>query len=934
MFLLMLQKLMHKKWMFLCLLIGNILLIAVAVSHPMYRTSSFQRMLTDEFRNFESANGKCPAAFSLESHKSGNTPSTSVETIQKLVDEAKNTLGVPLIYENRYFSLNEVKINPIIARDAQTDRSLRLSCMTNMWDHIELVSGRFPSDEVTKDGFIEVIVSEDTERVQDLLLDEEFECLKFTDISDIPYKVRITGIFKKTDSKDYYWPTNSKSLLKDAFVSEELFRNLFLKTYDHQTKYGLNLLWNCVLDYEKIKPSDVKDIILATDALVNDSRYGRAVTISNYPGILSGYGEKAKKVEASLIILQIPALLLLCAFLYMISGQMLSMEQNEISVIKSRGATRAQIIGLYFLQSLFIGIISALVGLPLGRAICGVLGSSSNFLEFSSKRTLEVQYSFDIIYYAVGAVIVGILMTIIPVISYSRLGIVNLKQRRHRGKRSIWKTLFLDVVLLAISLYGFYNYNRNLENIIKDILMGETLDPMIYLSSSLFILGAGLFFLRIQPWIVKALYSLFKEILSPSTYASFLETIRSGKKQEFIMIFMIMTVALGIYNATVARTIVTNAENNATYINATDIRIKEIWSDNSSTASMDSEVEFKYYEPSYAKYDSFEGVDLKSKVLFNPSTKITLSKGAVSATLMGIVPSEFAKLTTLDGELNLYDFYDYLNVLASVENAALVSENFMVSNGLSLGDVITFSETHSKKISATIYGFFSYWPAYEPYSYVTDKAGNVLKTDNYMVVVNLPYLQKEWGVTPYEVWMKTNNPESIYRSMEENGKFRISRFYDLSEIKEDIRTDTLFQGTNGILTMSFIIVLILCAAGYLIYWIMSIRSRELLFGVLRAMGMKRREITTMLVIEQICCGLYSILAGAVVGVVASKLYVPIVQSAYAANNQVMPLKLIISSDDLVKLFGVIFVVMLMCLLVIGRIVAKLNISKALKLGED
>lgn len=52
MFSLMLHKLQHKKWMVLCLLIGNILLVSVAASYPLYRVSSFQRMLTDEFEQY------------------------------------------------------------------------------------------------------------------------------------------------------------------------------------------------------------------------------------------------------------------------------------------------------------------------------------------------------------------------------------------------------------------------------------------------------------------------------------------------------------------------------------------------------------------------------------------------------------------------------------------------------------------------------------------------------------------------------------------------------------------------------------------------------------------------------------------------------------------------------------------------------------------
>ena len=45
----MLQKLWHKKWMVVCLLLGIVLLVATVVSFPMYRKAAYDRMLADEF---------------------------------------------------------------------------------------------------------------------------------------------------------------------------------------------------------------------------------------------------------------------------------------------------------------------------------------------------------------------------------------------------------------------------------------------------------------------------------------------------------------------------------------------------------------------------------------------------------------------------------------------------------------------------------------------------------------------------------------------------------------------------------------------------------------------------------------------------------------------------------------------------------------------
>lgn len=65
MFRFLLQKLVHKKWMVLCLLIGNILMIAVASSYPLYQTASFQKMLDDEFKEYMLTNNTWPAKMEL-----------------------------------------------------------------------------------------------------------------------------------------------------------------------------------------------------------------------------------------------------------------------------------------------------------------------------------------------------------------------------------------------------------------------------------------------------------------------------------------------------------------------------------------------------------------------------------------------------------------------------------------------------------------------------------------------------------------------------------------------------------------------------------------------------------------------------------------------------------------------------------------------------
>ena len=531
---------------------------------------------------------------------------------------------------------------------------------------------------------------------------------------------------------------------------------------------------------------------------------------------------------------------------------------------------------------------------------------------------------------------------VLPVFKDAGVTIVNYKQQKNKTKKPLWRKVYLDVLLFAVSIYGLYSFADRKDALMTRMLSGESVDPMLFLCASLFIISAGLVALRIQPLIVKLVYVITRRFLKPASFASFLQILRSRGKQSFMMVFLMLTVALGIYNTTVARTILSNAEKSVEYQNGADIVFKEVWKDNSaflvSTAEYEAAegLELMYTEPDYTRFESLSGTKALARVLKN---EVDISgdrtrEGINSATLMGINTQEFGETINFDSSLLPEHINTYLNVLGSNKDAVLLSMNFHKVLEYDIGDKITYLNEDGDIIDGQIYGFFDYWPSYIPQSYSITDEGVLDKQDEYMIVANLAKIQEVWGVTPYQIWLKTDgSTQYIYDYAEEN-ELTFTEFYDSVSDMVEIRNDTLFQGTNGILTMSFIVVLILCCVGFLIYWILSIRSRELLFGVFRAMGMKKRSIIWMLINEQIFSSGISIVIGAVIGVVASKCFVPLVQIFYSTTNQAIPLAVVSRTDDMIRLFGVIAAVILICMIILGVIISHIKISQALKLGED
>jgi putative ABC transport system permease protein len=69
------------------------------------------------------------------------------------------------------------------------------------------------------------------------------------------------------------------------------------------------------------------------------------------------------------------------------------------------------------------------------------------------------------------------------------------------GRAPLWQRIFLDIILLGLSLYSLYRLNAQLKLQRETGIVGTEadLDFLLFLSSTIFILGAGLFFLRLYP---------------------------------------------------------------------------------------------------------------------------------------------------------------------------------------------------------------------------------------------------------------------------------------------------------------------------------------------------------------------------------------------------------------------------------------------------
>ena len=189
---------------------------------------------------------------------------------------------------------------------------------------------------------------------------------------------------------------------------------------------------------------------------------------------------------------------------------------------------------------------------------------------------------------------------------------------------------FLDILLLAVSAYGLYSYNLRQQTIEITGVAGTELviDPILFLISTLFILGVGLVLLRIYPFLVRLLFGAGKKRWSPILYASFIQVGRAGGQDRSLMLFIILSLSVGIFNANSARTLNNNMEEKIKYRNGADLNIMAYWESNESTLSTGAG-----YPPEMEGTESFVGVFSEPPVQYKePLMPFTELKGIEMAT--------------------------------------------------------------------------------------------------------------------------------------------------------------------------------------------------------------------------------------------------------------------------------------------------------------
>lgn len=927
------QKIVRQKWLSSCLTLGIALLVATVCCQPMFKEGSLNRLIRQMMEENMEQNQSYPTVI----EKSGSyeiLEDTTVDTITAMLSDSQKEWENDISYLPVVNVQTKIKVPEKVGVGALATKgkAIEVTYMPGMEDHIEILRGTgFDKQEET--GIYTCLLSEKSMDKNNLVVGEKirFENLKDADGNHL--EVVVAGIFKEKNSEDLFWHEGPNANEREIYVCKELFdeilRDYLVKVilYDHDV----------LLDYKMLNGNMVDSLLTSVNRFSKeDDSFQFSCT-----ELLSEYVSRRDAVGVMLWVLELPVLGMVLAFIYMVSGQIVESEQAEISTLKSRGFSRLFILWIYLARALVISVFSLAVGIPLGYILCKISASTTDFLTFDGTNMGLYHFVPSMLLYGFLAVLLAIVFVLFPVIGRSNISIVEQKSQKNMYGKMLWERFYLDVFLLILALYLLYNFNQSIDQLRAKALYGSKLDPMIFLNTCLFMIAFGMFVFRLIHYMVKLVYYLGRKRWNPVSYTAFLQITRTFRKQTFVTVFMILTVSFGLFNANTARTINRNYEDRIWYAMGTNVIFSEKWNTKSYRES-DGSLKLRYLEPDFSKYQNLvsEGFcNHVTKVLrYENTDAFTRSKLVNSVMVLGIDTKQFGETAYLKEDLYKDDhWFNKLNALSQKTNGVIISKNMAKALEIEVGDWvslrgITYGKADpEKELSVRVVAITNVWPGYDRYYY---KNGE--QKERYLMVLNMATLVQKFDITPYEVWTDLKDGVSstkLHDYLIKQG-VEVTSFDSTSQQIQMMKQSPEIQITNGMFTLSFLIALVLCSVGFLIYWITSIKQRELLLGVYRAMGLSVSSINRMLLYEHFFSTFLSVIAGGIVGAVTTLLFIRLFGVVYLPQKSNLGIYVYCEPADIIKLFVTIICMIIVCLFILRAQIKRMNITQALKLGED
>jgi putative ABC transport system permease protein len=953
-FLTVARRIPSQLGLVLAMIAGFVASISLIMSVPLYADAIYYRTFMQMLTPDEGGVQRPPYNF-LFVYNGGWSGTQEWETIlpvnEYLTSTASQVLGLPEEWNVRFFRTEPAGMFPLGTSDYRSEKArldwFSLGFISDMDAHIDMIEGVYPAAaEPTATSVLNVMMSEAQATRLGAQPGDEYVLLIKSKTqtgaeTQTQFPVRVSGIWQPTDPESSYWPTNPALLDAVLFIPEETYS-------DRVSPYLSNevyvVFWHLVMDGSAVRVDDVPGLTRRINTLQRSTlNLMDGVRLQQSPlQSLIQYRSSANLLTIFLYAFSIPIVGLVLAFISLVAGLSVERQRNQIAVLRSRGATSLQILGMISVEGLMLGLVALAVSLPLSLQLVKWIGRTRSFLDFSGDASLDPSLTFTALRLGLLAVMIGLVAQVLPAIQASRHTIVSYTQERARLLRPPWwQRAWLDVLLLIPAGYGTYLLSQQGSLVMPDAAAtGDPFgNPLLFLVPALAIFALTLVLLRLIPLLLAALAWIASFTKSVGLFMAARQLARTPSVYSTPLVILVLTLSLSAYTASLAYTLDNHLRDQTYYQVGSDLRFSEfgqtastgyanfVPSQQGSSDSAASVEGPRWLFLPVSEYATVDGVSAAARVgRYSAIPQLAGGQGE-KAIFMGVDRVDFPQVSFWRSDFAGQSLGGLMNALALEWNGVLAPSSFLRQNGLRQGDPLRMIlQTYGTRteIEMVVAGSFNYFPTWYP-------------EEGPLFVANLDYIFEQVGnEIPYEVWLdveqgadadwiastglKELNPRAL------SGASAEGRIIAVQEQPDR-------QGLFGLLFIGFAAAAILTVLGFLLYVLFSFRRRFIELGVMRASGLSERQMASYLTWELVFLILFGVGAGTVLGMLASHLYIPYLQIGLDTASRVPPFQIEIAWPAVFQIYGLFGALFLVTLIVLVVLLRRMKIFQAIKLGE-
>jgi putative ABC transport system permease protein len=830
----------------------------------------------------------------------------------------------------------------------------RIGFLSGIERHIQIVDGDLPRS-FTGDGPLDVLVSETTAAKNTLLIDDLYRVESTGREPRIDVIVRIAGIWRPADADAGYW-FQTPSAYSDVFLVPEESFALIADVPD--ARFVTLAAWYTAIDGSSVRSGDVERLRerIATATADIQQRLPGVQLVRSPMEALERHRDQVRVLTVTLALFAVPLLVVIGYFVLQVAGMTVARQQQEMAILRSRGSSRWQVLGLALGEVLLLGAAAWAAGLPLGLLLAHVISWTVSFLRFAPLDAPAPTLLPASPWHALATVLLALPAVVIPALSAAGRTIISYKIERARATRPpLWQRLYLDILLLIPAVYGYQQLRLSGMIGVPGVTVGTDdpfRNPLLLLAPALMVFAGTLVGMRFLPLLLRALAWIAGLLPGVALVTALRFLSRTPGAYGGPALLVALTLALATFTSSMAFTLDRHSEERAYYRGAADVRLvypgaaitsaniagdREIAPAETSldlsggtlgtTGEADTTPSTAYLFVPIEEYLLIPGVTGATRVAPGKVDIIVGSARPISGIFYGV------DRTTLAAVLADAWRPDYaneslgalMNRLADYPDAALVSETFATQYGLRIGDRFMLAMNdrgQTQNITFTVVGMLRYFPT-------------LYDQGLPFVIGNLDYsFDSQGGLYPYEVWLSLA-PDASLQAVAAAGigyGLRMIRSTPQALLDLDLRRPER-QGLFGLLSVGFLATTVVTVIGFVAYTLLSFQRRLVELGVLRAIGLSTRQLSMLLVFEQMLVVGFGAVSGTLVGILTSRLFIPFLQVRTGVYPETPPFVVRIDWERIALVYGISGGLLAATIVVTVLLLHRMRIFEAVKLGE-